>query len=253
MRAAEPADRAPGVAVVSGAATGIGRAVAARLAARRPAGEVIVVGRRPDRLNALADQLGSRVVAVAADLSEPDGARRVLAAVAGRTVDILVNNAGGNADPHRASELDAVAEAWQANLRANVLPVVLLTHALLPLLARPGGRIVTVGSVAAVRGPATYGGAKAALHPWSAELAAQLAGDQISVNVVAPGYVTDTEFYGDRISPDLHTDRSGRAPMNRGATPDEIAATICHLAGPEAGFVTGQVVHINGGALLARP
>ncbi|MDJ1135432.1 SDR family NAD(P)-dependent oxidoreductase [Streptomyces iconiensis] len=240
------------VAVVSGAATGIGRAVTARLVARR-AGEVIVVGRRPDRLADLAGQLGPRVVVVAADLSKPDGTRRVLAAVAGRTVDVLVNNAGGNADPHRVQELDEVADAWYANLRANVLPVVLLTHALLPLLARPGGRIVTVGSVAAVRGPATYGGAKAALHPWSAELAAQMAGDQITVNVVAPGYVTDTEFYGDRMSSDLHADRSRRSPMDRGATPEEVAATICHLAGPDAGFITGQVVHINGGALLPRP
>lgn len=252
MTGAEPAAGEPQLAVVSGAATGIGRAVAARLAAR-PAGEVIVVGRRPGPLDALADQLGPRVTAVAADLSEPDGARRVLDAAAGRTVEVLVNNAGGNADPRRVRELDALADAWQANLRANVLPAVLLTQALLPLLARPGGRIVTVGSVAAVRGPATYGGAKAALHPWSAELAARLAGDGITVNVVAPGYVTDTEFYGDRMSPDLHADRSGRSPMNRGATPEEVAATVCHLAGPEAGFITGQVVHINGGALLARP
>lgn len=236
---------------MSGAATGIGRAITARLIASRP-GEVIVVGRRPDRLAALADRLGSRVVVVAADLSEPDGARRVRAAVDGRTVDVLVNNAGGNADPHRVQELDALAEAWRANLQANVLPAVLLTHALLPLLARPGGRIVTVGSVAAVRGPATYGGAKAALHPWSAELAAQLARDHVTVNLVAPGYVTGTEFYGDRMSSDLHEDRSSRSPMNRGATPEEIAATVCHLAGPEAGFITGQVVHINGGALLAR-
>ena len=68
----------------------------------------------------------------------------------------------------------------------------LLTHALLPRIRRPGGRIVTIGSIAAFRGPATYGGAKAALHPWSAELSVALAPEGISVNVVAPGFVADT-------------------------------------------------------------
>ncbi|MFE6612073.1 SDR family NAD(P)-dependent oxidoreductase [Amycolatopsis sp. NPDC057786] len=241
-----------GVAVVSGAATGIGRAIAARIGEHRGIGEVVIVGRRADRLAAVAEQLGPHVVPVAADLSEPGGARAVLAAIGGRVVDVLVNNAGGNVDPQRVQELDALPEAWHSNVRANVLPAVLLTQALLPLLRRPGGRIVTVGSVAAERGPATYGGAKAALYPWSTELAVRLARDQVTVNVVAPGYVTDTEFYGERMSQEFHDGRARLSPMNRGASPGEVAATVCHLAAPEAGFITGQVVHVNGGALLPR-
>jgi 3-oxoacyl-[acyl-carrier protein] reductase len=110
--------------------------------------------------------------------------------------------------------------------------------------------VVSIGSVAALRGPASYGGAKAALHPWSVELAARLAPDGITVNVIAPGYVTDTDFYGQRMSPDFHRGRAERSPMRRGGRPDEIASAVEWLACPDAGFITGQVLHINGGTQL---
>jgi 3-oxoacyl-[acyl-carrier protein] reductase len=167
-------------------------------------------------------------------------------------VDVVVNDAGGNFAPFPAQDLEGIRADWLANVEGNVLPAVLLTHALLPLLRRPGGRIVTIGSIAAFRGPATYGGAKAALHPWSAELATALAPEGIAVNVVAPGYVTETEFYGERMGPELHADRSARAPARRGAEPEEIAALVAYLASASAGFVTGQIVQANGGALLGR-
>ncbi|MGW5641707.1 SDR family NAD(P)-dependent oxidoreductase [Saccharopolyspora sp. NPDC003752] len=241
------------LAVVSGGATGIGLAVAKRLA--DDGDEVVIIGRRADRLAMAVEAIGDRAVrSVVADLSEPGDVRRAAAEIVGtgRQVDVLVNNAGGNADPSRVDDLDGMRDAWLANVRGNVLPAVLLTQALLPSIRRPKGRIVTVGSVAAVRGPATYGGAKAALHPWSAELAAKLAPDDVTVNVVAPGYVTGTEFYGDRMSPEFHAGRSRLSPMNRGGSPAEVAAVVCTLAAPDAGFITGQVVHVNGGALLAR-
>jgi 3-oxoacyl-[acyl-carrier protein] reductase len=245
------------VAVVSGGGTGIGRAIAHAFAA--DGGEVFVLGRRramlEDAAAAINGAVGTeRVHALCADLCRPESvaeAARQIVNGAG-TVDVLVNNAGGNFAVHPQDGLEGVRDDWRTNFEGNVLPAVLLTHALLPRLRRPGGRIVTIGSIAAFRGPATYGGAKAALHPWSAELAVALAPEGISVNVVAPGYVTDTEFYGDRMGPELREDRSRRAPAGRMGEPGEIAALVRYLASPDAGFVTGQILQANGGALLGR-
>jgi 3-oxoacyl-[acyl-carrier protein] reductase len=245
------------VAVVSGGGTGIGRAIAHVLAA--DGDEVFVLGRRRARLEDAAGSINravgaERVHALCTDLRQPEWvaetARQIVNGAG--TVDVLVNNAGGNFAAHPQNGLEGVRDDWRTNFEGNVLPAVLLTHALLPRLRRPGGRIVTIGSIAAFRGPATYGGAKAALHPWSAELAVALAPEGISVNVVAPGFITDTEFYGDRMGPELLEDRSRRAPAGRMGGPGEIAALVRYLASPDAGFVTGQILQANGGALLGR-
>nr|WP_230416341.1 SDR family oxidoreductase [Micromonospora tarapacensis] len=242
------------MAVVSGGGTGIGRAIAAELAARH---EVVLLGRRAEVLKQAAEELtrgGGSVRAVAADLCEPDDVRRAADEITdgGRTVDVLVNNAGGNFAPHPADDLATIREQYLRNLGGNVLPVVLLTQALLPALRRPGGRIVTVTSIAAFRGNASYGAAKAALHPWSTELAGQLAAGGITVNVVAPGYVAGTEFFRDRMTPEFHRQRSAQAPVGRGGTVTDIAGLVGYLAGAGAGFVTGQIIQINGGALMGR-
>src|SRR5919198_5730204 len=245
------------IAVVSGGGTGIGRAIARALAAE--GGHVFVLGPRRAVLDEAArtinDTLGAeRVRALCADLRQPEwvaeAARRI--ANGAGTVDVLVNNAGGDFAAHSENGLAGVRDDWRTNFEGNVLPAVLLTHALLPSFRRPGGRIVTIGSIAAFRGPATYGGSKAALHPWSAELAVALAPEGITVHVGAPGYVTETEFYGDRMGPELREDRSRRAPAGRMGEPGEVAALVRYLAGPDAGFVTGQILQANGGALLGR-
>jgi len=245
------------LAVVTGAAGGIGKAVARDLMAQGT--DVVMIGRTPDRLAAAADELNEeagagRARAVPADLSVPQDVERAAAEIvsAGRAVDVLVNNAGGNYAPHPSKDLADVRRDWLVNVTGNVLPVVLLTHALTPALRRPGGRVITISSIAALRGSGSYGGAKAALHPWSTELAARLAPEGITVNVVAPGYIEGTEFYGERMSEQFHADRSRQAPAGRGGTVSEVAATVAHLAAPAAGFLTGQIIQINGGALAGR-
>jgi 3-oxoacyl-[acyl-carrier protein] reductase len=245
----------PRFAVVSGGGTGIGRAITAALAAEQV--EVVVLGRRPDPLadtvRAVNELVGAkRVRAITGDLRSVGEVERVVAELGTERIDILVNNAGGNFAPEAAQDLAGIRQTWLDNIEGNILPTVLLTHALLPLMARPGGRVIAVTSIAAFRGPATYGGSKAALHPWIAELSVQLAPEGITVNAVAPGYIPATEFYGARMNPDFHAGRAAQNPMNRGGEVEEVAATIAHLASPQAGFITGQIVQINGGALLGR-
>ncbi len=245
----------PRFAVVSGGGTGIGRAIAAALAAE--GAEVVIIGRRAEPLSQTADSVnemvGEKLVRpVVADLCQVGEVAEVAAQLGTQTIDVVVNNAGGNFAPQAASDLAGLKQTWLANFEGNVLPAVLLTQALLPMMARPGGRIIAVTSIAAFRGPATYGGAKAALHPWLAELAVQLAPQGITANAVAPGYVPATEFYGDRMNPQFHAGRAAQNPMNRGGEVAEIAATVAHLASPRAGFLTGQIIQVNGGAMLGR-
>jgi NAD(P)-dependent dehydrogenase (short-subunit alcohol dehydrogenase family) len=148
--------------VVTGGGTGIGRATAAAFARRGD--DVLIVGRRREPLEAAAAELGVRWVT--ADLAD---ARSVEAVFADEptVVDVLVNNAGGVASSTDGEGLEAVAAEWEAALRGNVLTAVLPTAALLGRLRRPGGRVVNVSSIAALRGGGTYGAAKATLIGWS--------------------------------------------------------------------------------------
>ncbi|GII64125.1 3-oxoacyl-ACP reductase [Sphaerisporangium krabiense] len=242
--------------VVSGGGTGIGLATAAAFAA--DGDQVIIIGRRAAVLKEAAAKLntahGADLVTFAtADLTDAGQAQAAVEAVALHgPVDVVVTNAGGNVAWGDDGTPAGVADGYRANFEANVITAVLLTEGLLPYLRRPGGRIVHLSSIAALRGPGSYGGAKAALHAYTYELAQRLGADGVTVNAVAPGYVEDTEFFGGRATPEFVQSRVAQTLVGRPGAPAEIAATIKYLASPEAGYLTGQILHVNGGAMLGR-
>lgn len=235
--------------VVSGGGTGIGRAVAARFAAGGD--RVAVVGRRAGVLEKAAGEIGG--TALPADLADPAEVERVRAELAGRfgSIDVLVNAAGGNAEYR--GDPGGVAERWTSDFRTNVLTSVLPTEALRDLL-NPSGRVVFVSSVAALRGSrgTSYGPMKAALHPYAFDLAAALGPRGITVNVVAPGYIEDTEFFRGSMSDERRAALVAQTHTGRAGTPGDVAETVHWLASPGAGHVTAQIIQVNGGAERGR-
>ncbi len=167
-------------------------------------------------------------------------------------IDVLVNNAGG-VDRQPASTLEEVADSWLRDFRSNVLTAVLLTTGLLPNLKRPGGRVVNLSSIAALRGGGgSYTAAKAAVLGWTYDLARMLGKEGITVNAVAPGYITGTEFFGTSMTPERHQRLVSETLDGRPGTPEDVASTVLFLASEQASHITGQLFQVNGGALLGR-
>jgi 3-oxoacyl-[acyl-carrier protein] reductase len=244
--------------LITGGGTGIGKAIAHRMLVEEP--ELILVGRRVAVLEAAADELRvvdelANVTTHSCDLTDVQAVRALAEEVAaGGNVDVLVANAGGNYGVGGGDDLEDVARSWRADFDGNVLSTVLLAHALLPNLSRPGGRVVAMSSIAALRGSGSYGAAKAAVNAWMLDLASSVAAEGITVNAVAPGFVPDTEFWAERIAadPELAESRTSVIPAGRPGTPDEIAEAVAYLASPDAGWTTGQILQVNGGTLLGR-
>ncbi|MDN0194787.1 SDR family oxidoreductase [Streptomyces sp. S.PNR 29] len=237
--------------VISGGGTGIGLAAAHAFAG--DGDRVLLVGRRAEVL----EEAGvPGALTYAADLSRPRSVRgleRFVAAEFG-TVDVLIHSAGGAGylEPKVDSEepLDVVLHDWTLNFGLNTLTAVLLTEALKDRLADPGGRVLFLSSIAAYRGTGrgAYAASKAALHPYAHALARQLGPRGVTVNVVAPGYIEDTEFFGDAMTEERRAQRIAETLDGRAGTPGDVAATLHWLASHAAGHITSQIIQVNGGA-----
>lgn len=238
------------VAVVSGAGSGIGRAVAQRLA--KSGYRVALLGRRVSALEQTMGGLhGAGHAVCAGDLTDPAAVHDVAAQIIGEfnQVDAIVHCAGG-VNARQDEDLSGLRNTMIASFDANVVSTAMLTEALTPALTDERGRVVAVSSIAALRGGgAAYGTAKAALHGWAFAAAAALGTRRITVNVVAPGYVTETEFFGAAMTQERHDRLVTETMVGRPAEPDDIAATIEHLISRDARHVTAQVIQVNGGAL----
>jgi NAD(P)-dependent dehydrogenase (short-subunit alcohol dehydrogenase family) len=229
-------------ALVTGASSGIGRAIALELG--REGAEVIVHGRDAERgaltVKAIEAE-GGQARFVAADLSEPADVTR-LVGLAG-DLDILVNNAGfASFGPTAELDVETFDELFASNVRA---PYLLVAGIAPRMAARGDGSIVNVGSMAGeigLAGGAAYGATKAALSSMTRAWAAEFSPGGVRVNAVAPGPVHTDGGNSDR------TDALGQTtPMNRAARAEEIAEVVGFLASPRASYVTGAIVAADGG------
>ncbi|MGW5379684.1 SDR family NAD(P)-dependent oxidoreductase [Nocardia sp. NPDC003999] len=239
-----------GTVVVTGASGGIGRRVAQRFA--EGGADVVITGRSKERVERAAQELGVR--GIVCDAAIPTEVERFAESV-GPEVDVLVNMAGGNTDlvvgNGAAVLLAELAEQWTANLSTNLLSAVLTTSALRERL-RPGGAVINVGSIGAEYAAGSYGAAKAALAAWSAGLSAQLAPKGVTVNTVAPGYIENTDFFQGQLSEQRRSWLIDSTHDKRAGEPDDVAGLIEFLASPHARHITGQTIHVNGGAHTTR-
>jgi 3-oxoacyl-[acyl-carrier protein] reductase len=253
--------------VVTGGGTGIGYAVAGEFV--RAGDQVTITGRREHVLKEAVASLaglapgttgsaGSGMPLAAGyacfDAADPAAVAAALVQLPGR-VDVLVNNAGGNTGFDRApaadGDLAGLAADWRANLDANLMSAVLVTAALTPRFA-PDARIISFSSIAARRGAGSYGAAKAAVEAWTADVARELGPRGITANVVSPGLTLGSEFFRDTLTEARKQRLIAETDNGRAGTTADVAALVTFLASPSAGHITGQVLHVNGGAYLGR-
>ena len=240
--------------VVTGGATGIGKAVAASFA--RDGDHVVIVGRREDALRRTAEELGPGASWQRADVSDRE---QVMAAVDSivrehGTIHVLVNNAGiSNRPVSVTTPLDEAERLWDELSRINVKGVLLMTLACAPHLARPGGRVILISSGAVHTGGVfpglmAYAASKAALHGMMNSLARELGPDGITVNTITPGVIVNTEMTAGVRESD-HARLAAATVTKRVGYPEDIAAAVRYLASPAASFVSTQVLQVDGGRL----
>ena len=236
-------------ALVTGASGGIGAAIASGLHAA--GASVGLSGTRVEPLEALAAELGERAHVLPCNLSDSAAVTELpkQAAEAMGTVDILVNNAGLTRDNlfMRMSEDD-----WDAVLQVNLKSAMILSKGVMrPMMKARWGRIVNITSVVGATGnpgQANYAASKAGLVGMSKSLAYEVASRGITVNCIAPGFITTAMT--DKLSDEQKSAILTQVPAGRMGEVDDIAAAVRYLASTEAGYITGATLHINGGMAM---
>jgi 3-oxoacyl-[acyl-carrier protein] reductase len=237
-------------ALVTGASGGIGGAIAKALHAQGAA--VVLSGTRAEALEAVKAELGSRAFIAPANLSDIASVEALPKAAedaAGAGIDILVNNAGITRDNLFMRMKD---EEWDQVIAVNLTAAFRLSRAVLRgMMKKRWGRIVQITSVVGATGnpgQGNYAAAKAGLVGMTKSLAAEVASRNITVNAVAPGFIQTamTDVLTDQQKEAIAT----RIPAGRMGMPEEIAAAVLYLASPEAAYVTGETIHVNGGMAM---
>jgi meso-butanediol dehydrogenase / (S,S)-butanediol dehydrogenase / diacetyl reductase len=250
---------------VTGGGSGIGLATARRLAADGHG--VVVTGRHAEACNAAVGELeaaGHAAIAVVADVGDPDDAGRVVAGAIERFagIDVVVNNAGvGDAGP----VLEETLEGWERVMRTNLTGAFLMARAALPALIERSGCVVNISSVNGIlAGPgwAAYCTSKAGLIMLTRSLANDYGPQGVRANCICPGWVrtpmADSDM--DQVAHRRGVDREGAYrlthadnPLRRPAEPDEVASVVSFLAGPDAAYVNGVALPVDGGTSVVDP
>jgi 3-oxoacyl-[acyl-carrier protein] reductase len=245
-------------ALVTGASGGIGSAIARALA--RQGARLAVSGSNAARLRAFRDELDEHRpqhvqevdhVAITCDLSDPEAAERLVPAAVDSLgkLDILVNNAGITRDNLAMRMKD---EEWDAVIRVNLESTFrLMRAACRPMTKARFGRIITITSLVGATGnpgQVNYAAAKGGLTALSKSLAQELASRNVTVNCVAPGFIRTAMT--EALNEGQKAAIAARIPMGRMGEGEEIAAAVAFLASREAGYVTGQTLHVNGGMAM---
>ncbi len=243
------------VAIVTGAAGGIGLGIARRLASE---GAAIVIGDLSENARAAAEDIGKaykvRTLSVVGDLSQPGVGEKMVAETEktfGR-IDVLVNNAGGGILRHSSEHTE---ETLQATINRNLWTMIRCTLAVIPRMKqRRYGRIVSLGADSVYTGldlHSIYNGAKGGVHGATVGFAREVARDGISINAVAPcGVETEEVRKAVAANHPLIKAMMEMIPMGRMAQIEDVAAAVAFLASSEAGFITGQILSINGGTAM---
>lgn len=236
-------------ALVTGASGGIGSAIAKGLAAQ--GARLAVSGSNAEKLEAFRAELGGDQVVLVCDLSDPAAVDSLVprAVEALGQLDVLVNNAGVTRDNLAMRMKD---EEWDTVIRVNLEAAFRLARAALkPMMRARFGRIVSVTSVVGATGnpgQANYAASKAGLVGMSKALAQEVASRGITVNCIAPGFIRSAMT--DVLPEAQRENLLGRIPVGDLGTGEDIAAAAVYLASREAGYVTGQTLHVNGGMAM---
>ncbi|WP_040439991.1 3-oxoacyl-ACP reductase FabG [Algicola sagamiensis] len=237
------------VALVTGASRGIGKSIAQTLAEH--GATVIGTATSENGANAISDYLQGKGEGMVLNVTSPESAENVLAAIQEKHggVDILINNAGITRDNLMLRLKD---QDWQDIMDTNLTSIFRMSKQVLRgMMKKRFGRIINVGSVVGSTGnagQANYAAAKAGVIGFSKSLAQEVASRGITVNVVAPGFI-DTDMTQELTDAQKEQILSG-IPASRLGQPKEIANSVLFLASEEAGYITGETLHINGGMYM---